>query len=339
MLTAAELLRIIDIHGQVAEMGLDQAGVMKLVTQTTLELVAADGAVIEIAEGDSLSYRAASGTAVAQLGVKVALKASLSGECMRRAEALICTDSEADPRVDRAACRRVGLRSMVVVPLMHLGQPVGVLKAMSREVGHFGPRQAELLTLLARVVGTAMYWATHYGQDDLFQRATHDDLTGLANRAMFLEQLRGALQRARRTHQGLAVLMLDMDGLKSLNDNHGHSVGDAALVEFARRLKDTARSEDVVARLGGDEFAVLMPSISEAGGPAQFHRRLQEALVAPFDFRGACHLVEGSCGWALHPADGSSAEALIDCADQRMYASKRERKKGLADVPADQPGT
>lgn len=338
MITAAELLRIIDIHGQVAEMGLDQAGVMKLVTQTTLELVAADGAVIEIAEGDSLSYRAASGTAVAQLGVKVALKASLSGACMRSTEALICTDSEQDPRVDRAACRRVGLRSMVVVPLMHVGQPVGVLKAMSREVGHFGPKQAELLTLLARVVGTAMYWATHYGQDDLFQRATHDDLTGLANRAMFLEQLRGALQRSRRTQQSLAVLMLDMDGLKPLNDHHGHSVGDAALVEFARRLKDTARGEDVVARLGGDEFALLMPSVSDANGVRQFELRLQEALRQPFVFRGQHHPVRASCGFAMHPADGARAEQLIDCADQRMYESKRERKKALADVPADQPG-
>ena len=332
MATAAELLRIIEIHGQVAELGLDLPGVMNLVAELTLGLVDADGAVIEIADGEVLSYRAASGTAVAQLGVRVSLKASLSGECMRRAEALICTDSEQDPRVDRSACRRVGLRSMVVVPLMHLGQPVGVLKAMSRELGQFGPAQAELLSLLARVVGNTMYWATHYGQDDLFLRATHDGLTGLANRSMFLEQLRGALQRARRAQRGLAVLMLDMDGLKTLNDRHGHGVGDAALVEFARRLKDTARSEDVVARLGGDEFAILMPSVAEAAGALHFKRRLQEALHPPFAFRGTCHAIEGSCGSALFPTDGASAEALIDCADQRMYLSKRERKQGLAAV-------
>ncbi len=328
MATAAELLRIIEIHGQVAELGLDLPGVMNLVAQSTLSLVAADGAVVEIAEDEVLHYRAVSGTAVAQLGVQVSLKASLSGECMRRAEALICQDSEQDPRVDRSACRRVGLRSMVVVPLMHLGQPVGVLKAMSRELGQFGPEQAELLSLLSCVVGNSMYWATRYGQDDLFLRATHDDLTGLVNRAMFQEQLRGALQRARRTQRGVAVLMLDMDGLKALNDGHGHSAGDAALVEFARRLKETARREDVVARLGGDEFAILMPSVPEAAGAWQFELRLQEALRPPFAHQGRLHAIEGSCGLALYPVDGLSAEALIDCADQRMYDCKRLRKHG-----------
>ncbi len=327
MASAAELLRIIEIHGQVAELGLDLPGVMNLVAQATLSLVAADGAVVEIAEDEVLHYRAASGTAMAQLGVQVSLKASLSGECMRRAEALICQDSEQDPRVDRSACRRVGLRSMVVVPLMHLGQPVGVLKAMSRERGQFGPEQAELLSLLSRVVGNSMYWATRYGQDDLFLRATHDDLTGLANRAMFMEQLRGALQRSRRNRRGLAVLILDMDGLKALNDGHGHSVGDAALVEFARRLKETARSEDVVARLGGDEFAILMPSADECAGAWQFKQRLQEVLRSPFVFQGRRHAIEGSCGLALYPADALNAEALIDCADQRMYESKRQRKQ------------
>ncbi|KAI1693144.1 GAF domain-containing protein [Ditylenchus destructor] len=119
------LLRIIEIHSQVAQLGLDLAGVMSLSVHGTLDLVEADGAAIELAEGEDLVYRAVAGAASHQLGVRVRRDGSLSGRCLREAQALICTDTETDPRVDLEACRRVGLRSMVVLPLLHQGAPVG----------------------------------------------------------------------------------------------------------------------------------------------------------------------------------------------------------------------
>ena len=246
------LLRIIEIHSQVAQLGLDLAGVMSLSVHGTLELVDADGAAIELAEGEDLVYRAVAGAASHQLGVRVRRDGSLSGTCLRQGIPLICDDVDTDSRVDLQDCRRVGLRSMVVLPLSHQGTPVGVLKAFSSRVRNFGNREVEVLSLMSKVLGAAMYWATRYGRDDLFHRATHDDMTGLANRSLFMDRLRHATAEVERGDPPIAVVLLDMDGLKHINDTLGHAAGDAALIEFSRRLAGTTRESDTVARLGGD---------------------------------------------------------------------------------------
>jgi diguanylate cyclase (GGDEF)-like protein len=326
MPTLRDLHDVIELHGDIAEQGLDLAGVMQLVVQRAMGLVGADGAALELAEGEHMVYQAVSGIAASQLGIRLPLAQSLSATCLRETQALLCMDTEQDERVNREVCRRVGLRSMVVVPLLHQGQGVGVLKAMSLRPGAFQPRHAELLRLLSRVVGTSMYWATRYGHDDLFYRATHDELTGLANRSLFMDRLRHAIRQAQRQSQGLALVVLDMDGLKGINDVHGHQTGDAALVEFARRLRETARSSDTVARLGGDEFAIVLQPVADQSEVQQLSRRLQQALSRPHQLGTQQHNIAGSCGCALYPEDGLTLDALLDCADRRMYAVKRQRK-------------
>lgn len=334
MPTTHDLRNVIDLHGEIAEQGLDLPGVMQQVVQRAMGLVGADGAALELAEGHSMIYRAVAGIAEPQLGARVPLDNSLSGACLREARPLLCLDSERDVRVDREACRRVGLRAMVVVPLLHQGQVVGVLKAMSARPRAFRPRHAEVLSLLSRVVGTSMYWATRYGCDDLFHRATHDELTGLANRALFMDRLRHAMGQAERQHQVLALLVLDMDELKRINDRHGHQAGDAALVEVARRLRETARSSDTVARLGGDEFAIVLSPVASLADVQRLKLRLQQALASPYPAGTTGHDVSASCGCAIYPDDAVALEALLDCADQRMYQTKRLRKaaRQAADV-------
>ena len=328
-----KLLKIIAIHSEVAQLGLDLGGVMSLAVRRTLDLVSGEGAVIELAEGDDLVYRAVSGAMSAQLGARVKRIGSLSGTCLTEGRSLICEDTETDPRVDLEACRRVGVRSMIVIPLTHAGETVGVLKAGSARPGVFSVHDAEMLELLSKVVSAAMYWATRYGKDDLFHRATHDHLTGLANRSLFMDRLRHAVMQTERMAPAVAVLTVDMDGLKQINDEHGHAAGDAALVAFGELLCSVARGTDTVARLGGDEFAVLLSPFPTADGLAPAIERYQAELDGCLDFRGTRLSLRGSIGGAVCPQDALEPVKLIELADERMYEAKRHRKSTAEGMP------
>lgn len=125
MPTQKQLMEIISIQPDIAKQGLDLAGVMALATERTLSQVGANSAAIELAEGEDMVYRATSGNAASQIGLRVKRQHSLSGLSVQSGQTLICTDSETDPRVDLEACRKVGLRSMLC---MHLGSPIGAAR-------------------------------------------------------------------------------------------------------------------------------------------------------------------------------------------------------------------
>lgn len=325
------LLHIIELHAEVGRLGLDLSGVMQLVTARAPGLVGADGAAVELLEGDELVYRAVSGMAAGREGTRVRLADSLSGKCMAGGRPLICDDVELDLRVDLAACRQIGLRSMAVIPLTFLGSCVGVLKVMSARPAQFDAQQLQALVLVSEVVGSAMHWASQYGRDNLFRRATHDHLTGLANRTLFLDRLNQYLSLSRRAVQLVGVLAIDMDGLKQINDELGHAAGDMALVEFSARLRRAARATDTVARIGGDEFAVLLtPGGLESERHEGVLQRFQQALDAPMAYQGHSLWLRGSLGHAWCPEDGEDAPTLLAQADRRMYLAKRARKADWA---------
>ena len=322
-----KLLEVIAIQTEVARLGLDLGGLMSLVVQRTLSLVGADGAAVELAEGEDMVYRATAGMAHGSLGLRLKRGSSLSGLCVRQGRALHCDDALADPRTDRAACEKLGLRSMVVVPLRHNGETVGVLKAMSAQVAHFNDRHFALLALLSDLVAAAMYFATRYAPGELFHKATHDGLTDLPNRSLFLDRLRSSLAQAERDGQPLAVLMLDLNGLKPINDNHGHRAGDAALLEFAGRLNASVRQSDTAARLGGDEFGVLLRPLAADGGLEATLARLRQQLNGSFQFEECRLPLAASMGAACFPEDGADLAQLLELADQRMYRQKRDLQR------------
>ncbi|RZL37977.1 MAG: GGDEF domain-containing protein [Rubrivivax sp.] len=325
-----KLLEVIAIQTEVARLGLDLGGLMNVVVQRIPGLVGADGGVVELAEGEDMVYRAAAGMAGHSLGLRLARGSSLSGLCVREGRTLRCDDALADPRADRVACERLGLRSMVVVPLRHGGEIVGVVKAMSRSVAHFGDPQVALLELLSDSVGAAMHFATRYAPHELFHKATHDGLTDLPNRSLFLDRLRSSLGQAVRDGMPLAVLMLDMNGLKPINDHHGHRAGDAALLEFSRRLSAGVRQSDTAARLGGDEFGVLLRPLAPEGGLEATLNRLAQQLNGGFEFEGRLLQVGASVGAACFPEDGADVARLVELADERMYRHKRALQHAVA---------
>lgn len=327
MVANDQLLAVIRLQSEIVKLGMDLGGTMALVVDQVLPLLDADGAAIELMEGDEFVYRAVSGIAASELGLRILRASSLSGLCVARQTILRSDDTETDERVDRAACRRVGLRSMIVVPLQFRDATVGVLKAMSRRPGAFSHAHEALLTLLSDVVAGTMYYSTRFNADELLYRATHDAMTGLANRALFMDRLRNGLDQHARNRLGLGVLIVDLDGLKAVNDRWGHRAGDALIVEFAHRLQRCARATDTVARLGGDEFGVVLSPIDGAGGADAVLRRFSAVMAGSMTFEDKTLPVTGSLGMALFPEDGSNVDTLLDTADERMYADKRARKR------------
>jgi diguanylate cyclase (GGDEF)-like protein/PAS domain S-box-containing protein len=155
--------------------------------------------------------------------------------------------------------------------------------------------------------------------------ALHDSLTSLANRTLFRDRIDHAVKAARRTGAPAAVMVIDLDGFKEINDSMGHGAGDELLVELGRRLSVAARSTDTVARLGGDEFGVLLPDASLPGHARGAVERMQRAIESPITLHGVELSLEASIGIALSPDDGDDVETLLRCADSAMYHAKAEK--------------
>ncbi len=318
-----QLMALIKLQTEVAKLGMAIGKVLDLVTDRTMALTGADGAVIELAEDDHMVYRSAEGIAKNQLGLRISRQNSLSGLCVATGQIMRCDDARQDPRVDLAACEKVGLRSMIVVPLAHHGRVIGVLKVLSTKPGVFSDSDATILGMLSELVAASMFYAAHYDHDELFYRATHDELTGLANRALFLDHLRTAIAQANRKRELTGVMMIDMNGLKQINDQFGHRYGDAAIREFGRRLKENSRETDTVARFGGDEFGIILTPIDSASSVALKTQRLAKNIQEPFHFEGQQLPISASYGGAVYPEDSHVLDELLDIADQAMYAQKR----------------
>jgi diguanylate cyclase (GGDEF)-like protein len=326
LLNPEKLLQVIGAQTEIAKLGLDLGGVISFVAERAQSLTNSDGAIVELAEGDEMVYRAGSGLGEPQLGLRLRRQGSLSGLCVETATPLRCDDSETDPRVDREACRRVGLRSMIVAPLVHESNVVGVLKVGARDVGVFGDEHVLVLELMSELIAAAMFNAARYETSELYFRATHDALTGIANRALFYDRLRQSLAQAHRKSELVGILNLDMDGLKVINDHYGHRAGDAAIKETARRIKSVARESDTVARLGGDEFGVVLNRIGGVGDVETHAERIAGRIREPFSFEDNPLTLDASVGSAIYPIDGGEVEELVEKADQSMYRVKRTRR-------------
>ncbi|OYT96558.1 MAG: deoxyuridine 5'-triphosphate nucleotidohydrolase [Pseudomonas sp. PGPPP3] len=160
--------------------------------------------------------------------------------------------------------------------------------------------------------------------------AQHDPLTGLPNRRMFFERLQQAIANARRTHQPLALLFIDLDYFKEINDNHGHALGAEVLKAVARLLSSATREVDTVARLGGDEFVILFNVLEEPQDIQRVVHKLHERFQSPLRIDGLALNVRASIGVSRYPEDGDSAERLMQHADRAMYAAKNDGRNTFA---------
>jgi diguanylate cyclase (GGDEF)-like protein len=194
-------------------------------------------------------------------------------------------------------------------------------EALARMLGFAIERQRRLATLEAARVDAA-------------HRATHDPLTGLANRELFLDQLDRALAFGARYTRKTGVLFVDLDGFKAINDTMGHARGDMLLKAVSTRLLACVRRSDSVARMGGDEFVVLLPDVRSRRDVAHVRDTILESLRDPVELGADESLMVGaSIGSAMSPLDGASPQDLLDAADADMYRDKESRRRERTVLP------
>jgi diguanylate cyclase (GGDEF)-like protein len=323
------LLKIIKLQTEIAKLGTDLARVTTTVVDRLPSLTNAAGAIFEYPEGKQMVTRGVSGFSESLLGIRAESEHSLSGLCARQNRILQTNDSELDFRVDRELCRRAGIRSMLVAPLNHNGTVVGVLKIASPKTQAFTPRDKRILKMMSELIAATLYNAARTQSDELYQLATSDNLTGLANRALFFDRLHQRTSTGRRQPIPFGILTIDMDELKSINDRYGHRTGDAAIRETALRISRIPRREDTVARIGGDEFGVLIEQAHDRGAVTRVAGRIVGEINLPFEFEGSVVKLSASVGSAYYPDDGHDMNTLMEVADRSMYAIKRETEKGV----------
>jgi len=167
---------------------------------------------------------------------------------------------------------------------------------------------------------------------ELEHRANHDSLTGLVNRHRLQVELQAAIDRAAADGGGLALLYIDLDGFKRINDRGGHAVGDRLLRELAARMQRGVRQNDLVARVGGDEFVVLLPDCRDVQAAQEVADSLRTRITAPCRLPEGLFQLDASIGVATFPADGADVEALLGHADGAMYAAKHGSRTRVGSV-------
>jgi len=160
--------------------------------------------------------------------------------------------------------------------------------------------------------------------DELRDLVNHDGLTGLPNRSLLYDRLGLAITQSRRRSSQVALLFLDLDGFKKVNDSFGHGLGDHVLVELGRRLRSSVRAGDTVARFGGDEFVVLLDSVMGAADAQRVAAKVLNAVQAPYRLDGREAAIAVSVGVSVFPDDGDSSDALLRSADAAMYRAKQQ---------------
>ncbi len=264
----------------------------------------------------------------------------LVGTAYRTGRPCVSNDFMADERTRpwHAQARKMEVAASAALPLVHGGRTIGVLLFYHGEQGAF---DAEIVQLLERMSANVSFALDNFDREAERLRAeqalresearfrhlaTQDVLTGLPNRGLFSQLLNLAIEAARRYGRKLAVLFIDLDGFKYVNDKFGHDTGDELLRQMSRRFKECLRASDVVARLGGDEFVVLLQEVRGPQDAAASARKILAATAQPLQVLGHECRVTASVGVCLYPADAADEQALMKNADLAMYRAKQAGK-------------
>lgn len=315
-------------------------------------------AILLLNQKGELRFVAANSMTDKLVDIPVPIEGSIAGAAFSSGEPQIVLDTRTDPRHFSSVNSQTDREtfSLVAVPLQYKDRCIGTLEAENKCANkEFGEEDVATLTLLAAQATVAienarMVEALRDSRDGLERRveertaelstantalvkqiaerkqaeetikymAYHDALTDLPNRVLFYDRLHQALAAARRKQKQVAVIMLDLDRFKEINDSLGHSAGDELLEAVAKRLRNLIRESDTVARMGGDEFTLILPD-----SVADVAERIVEVFQKPFVLDGHEQHVTASVGLSIYPVDGGDAETLMKNADIAMYSAKQ----------------
>ena len=227
-------------------------------------------------------------------------------------------DESAAPYGERF--RSFGQHSITLIPVLLDKDLKGVLLLGTRRGNEISQRKLDSCLDLAGRLAVAL--ASVEREEELYRRAHFDELTGLPNRQLLADRLQQRLKQARRDFESGAILFMDLDRFKAINDMYGHSVGDVVLKQAAERIVAEVREADTVARLGGDEFVIILPNMMSEARVSSTAARLLARLSESFSVGGVDHYLGASIGIVMYPDDGDSVETLLKNADSAMYRAK-----------------
>lgn len=260
----------------------------------------------------------------ALIGVDIGPRAGSCGTAMYLNQIIEVSDIATDPLWDdyRELALGAGLKACWSTPITtQSNQVLGSFAIYYRDVRGPSEEQRALIASAVHLAGIAIDRAR--AEARIQYMAHHDELTGLPNRSLLQDRIDGAIESARRRQSRTAVLMIDLDRFKHVNDSLGHQTGDVLLKEVAGRLQRCVRSSDTIARLGGDEFVINLPDIGFDTTASTVAAKVMHELEAPFFVRNQPLKLGASIGISLYPEDGDSAHDLLRTADTAMYSAKK----------------
>ena len=337
---ATELVRVLDGFAATVTTDFTVADILQQLAEGATRVLQVEGAGVSHVAPDGRLLRLVFATRGAAETLELTQETLQEGPCHDALESggvINLADLAAEgawPRY-QAAAADIGIGAVTALPLRARGRYWGVLDLYRGEKLALSTEELAAASTLANLATSYLVVAddrdaARRAQEALTARATRDTLTGLPVRWVFLERLEQALARLRGTKTRLAVLFIDLDGLKYVNDTYGHAAGDQLLLHAAARIRGALRSHDVVARIGGDEFVVLLEERSDQPlDPSAVAERIVARLGMPYISGGNAVRPSASIGVAVTDDASTPAATLVAHADSAMYQAKRSRRGGV----------
>jgi len=245
-----------------------------------------------------------------------------SAQALAQGAPVVVQDFAAEQYTQSSQAQALGLASGITLLIPGPNGPFGVLAAHATQAYAVTPTATAFIQSVANVLGMAL--TRRQNDEKLAYLAQFDSLTGLPNRHLFRDRMSQAIARASRSDSPIAVLVINLDGFKLINSNHGHSAGDRLLVHVAQRLQSSVRADDSISRRGGDEFGVILSELGRAEDTATVVQKLLAVLAQPFDLDGTEVFITACAGVAMYSADGKDADTLIKHAEIAMQRAKEQ---------------
>jgi diguanylate cyclase (GGDEF)-like protein len=335
------LNRIINTQDRMNEANLNIDLFLNIAANQVHNMTGASGTVIELVKGDDLLHQVALGCMEKFAGLRTDKNNGISGLCISTHQIIRAEDAENDSRIDIKECLQMKARSLIVTPFFYGNHASGVIKVISDRLNAFTDIDIQTIHVIAGLIGSAMtqHHLHEASQTSLQEKeralenlrkmekktkhmAHHDYLTGLPNRNLFNDQLTLTLAKAKRKKQLIALMYLDVDHFKNVNETYGHALGDTLLQAIAHRLKQCLRASDLAARFGGDEFVVLIDDIKEVQDAIVISNKILQAMRQPFNLGDKPLSITMSIGISFLRDVDITADDFIRQSDQALFISK-----------------
>lgn len=334
--------RVISIQSYLIDTNFNLSTFLSFAISQIQTLTKSTGIAIELIEDDKTFYRAALGSLKKYLNAHFNINDSMAALSINTHQIIRYDNTEKDDRINKNTYQSIGSPSSVITaPFFHDGKVIGCIVIVSKKPNAFTELDVQVASIMAGLVGygisqqvfqekTKKLTAEQEQTQESLKKAEkklkhtmhHDYLTGLANRNLFNEQLKIVIAKAKRKKQLVALMYLDIDHFKNINEMYGHSIGDKLLFSFAMRLKQCVRSSDIIARLGGDEFVLLIDDIKEPQDVIVIADKVLQSMRKPFTFNKKSLNITTSIGISFLNDPDISTDEFINQADQALYISK-----------------